>query len=84
MVGTLGVLTNLISLGIFLKCLEDTSEEACDADGVYVVLQNQRWGDLRTDGRSFDHKLHSCIRWWTVCTVFSGQLQFGEGVFFIL
>ena len=40
----LGVLTNLISLGIFLKCLEDTSEEVCDADGVYVVLQNQRWG----------------------------------------
>ena len=40
LVGTLGVLTNLISLGIFLKCLEDTSEEACDADGVYVVLQN--------------------------------------------
>jgi hypothetical protein len=29
-----GVLTNLISLGIFLKCLEDTSEEVCDADGV--------------------------------------------------
>ena len=27
--GTLGVLPNLISLGIFLKCLEDTSEEAC-------------------------------------------------------
>jgi len=40
LVGTLGVLMNLISLGIFLKCLEDTSEEACDADGVYVVLQN--------------------------------------------
>ena len=27
LVGTVGVLTNLISLGIFLKCLEDTSEE---------------------------------------------------------
>ena len=40
-----GVLTNFISLGIFLKCLEDTSEEVCDADGVYVVLQNQRWGE---------------------------------------
>jgi len=76
----LGVLTNLISLGIFLKCLEDASEEVCDADGVYVVLQNQRWGrDLRTDGRSLDHKLRSCIRWWAVCTVLSGQLQFGEG-----
>ena len=45
--GTLGVLPNLISLGIFLKCLEDTSEEACDADRVYVVLQNQRWGGER-------------------------------------
>ena len=27
-----------------MKCLEDTSEETCDADDVYVVLQNQRWG----------------------------------------
>jgi hypothetical protein len=41
----LGVLPNLISLGIVLKCLEDTSEEACDADGVDVVLQNQRLGE---------------------------------------
>ena len=40
--------------------------------------------DLRTDGRSFDHKLHSSIRWWAVCMVFSGQLQFGEGVLLIL
>ena len=43
--GTLGVLPDLISLGIFLKWLEDTSEEACNADGVYVVLQNERWGE---------------------------------------
>jgi len=35
--GTLRVLPDLISLGIFLKCLQDTSEEACDADGDYVV-----------------------------------------------
>jgi len=42
--GTLGVLPDLISFGI-LKCLEDTSVEACDADGVYVVLQNRRWGE---------------------------------------
>jgi hypothetical protein len=78
-------LPNLLSLGIVFKCLEDTSEEACDADGVYVVLQNQRWGRvLRTDGRSFDNKLHSSIRWWAVCRVFFGQLQFGEGVLFIL
>ena len=32
-------------LGIFLKYLEDTSEEDCDADCVYMVLQNQRWGE---------------------------------------
>ena len=31
--GTLGVLPDLISLGIFMKCLEDTSEEAGAADG---------------------------------------------------
>ena len=48
--GTLGVLPDLISLCIFLKCLEDTSEEGCDTDGVYVVLQNQRWGE-RFDNR---------------------------------
>ena len=34
----------MISLGIFLKCLEDKSEEVCDADGVYVELQNQKLG----------------------------------------
>jgi hypothetical protein len=32
------VLPNLISLGIVLNCLDDMSEEACNADGVYVVL----------------------------------------------
>jgi hypothetical protein len=47
------VLPNLISLGIVLNCLEDTSEEACNADGVFVVLQNQRWGE------SFEN-------WWAV------------------
>jgi hypothetical protein len=47
------MLPNLISLGIVLKCLEDTSEEARDADGIYVALQNQRWGE------SFDN-------WWAV------------------
>ena len=50
----LGVLPNLNFLGVVLKCLEDTSEEACDADGVCVVLQNQRWG-----GESFEN-------WWAV------------------
>jgi len=40
--------------------------------------------DLRTAGRSFENKLHSIIRWRAVCIAFSGQLQFGEGVLFIL
>jgi hypothetical protein len=35
---------SLIYFGFFLKCLEVISEEACDADGIYVVLQNQMWG----------------------------------------
>jgi hypothetical protein len=39
-----GVFQSLILFGFFLKCVEGVSEEACDADGVYVVLQNQRWG----------------------------------------
>jgi hypothetical protein len=79
------VLPNLISLRVILNRLRDTSEETCNAAGVYVVLQNQRWGRvLRTGGRSFDNKLHSSIRCWAVCRVFSGQLQFGEGVLFAL
>jgi hypothetical protein len=28
-----------------LKGFEDISEEAYDADGIHVVLQNQRWGE---------------------------------------
>ena len=36
--GTLGVFTNLVSLGILLKCLEDTSEEACDVWAILVLL----------------------------------------------
>jgi len=44
LVGTLEVFTNLVSLGIVLKCLEDTSEEACDADGVCVVYCRTRVG----------------------------------------
>jgi hypothetical protein len=27
---------------LLLKRVEDVSEEACDADGIYVILQNQR------------------------------------------
>ena len=34
---------SLISFEFFLKCMEDISEEACDDDSIYVVLQNQRW-----------------------------------------
>ena len=83
----LGVLPNLNFFGVVFKYLEDASEEACDADGVYVVFYCRIRGGgsvLRTGGRSFDNKLHSGIRWWAVCRVFSGQLQFGEGVLFIL
>ena len=36
---------SLVSVAFFLKCFEDIPEEACDADGIYVVLQNQRWGE---------------------------------------
>ena len=39
---------------------------------------------MRTVRRSFDHKLHSNSRWRAVCTVFNGQFQYGEIVFFIL
>jgi hypothetical protein len=38
------MLQSSVSFGIFLKCVEDISEEACYADGIYVVLQNQRRG----------------------------------------
>jgi hypothetical protein len=34
----------LVSCGFFLKCIENDSEESCDTDGVYGILQNQRWG----------------------------------------
>jgi len=39
-------------LGVILKCLEDASEEVCDADGVYVKLQNQGWGERFEDHRA--------------------------------
>jgi hypothetical protein len=38
----------------------------------------------RTAGHSLENRLHSVIRWEAVCTAFSGQLQIGEGVLFIL
>jgi hypothetical protein len=45
---------------------------------VFMWYCRTRFGgrDLRTDGRSFDNKRHSSIRWWAVCIVFSGQLQY--------
>jgi hypothetical protein len=43
-----------------------------------------RGRDLSTASRSFENKLHSIIRCRAVCMAFSGQLQFGEGVLFIL
>ena len=38
------LLQGLIALRLFLKRLDDISEETRDADGIYVVLQDQRWG----------------------------------------
>jgi hypothetical protein len=43
-----------------------------------------RGRDLRTEGRSLVHRLHSCRRWQAVCIAFSGQLQFGEDILFIV
>jgi len=31
----------LIASQLLLKRVEDVSEEACDADGIYVIMQNQ-------------------------------------------
>jgi len=35
-------------------------------------------------GCSLENRLHSVIGWQAVCTAFSGQLQLGKGVLFIL
>jgi hypothetical protein len=40
------IISELGALNLLLKCVEDTSEEACNVDGVYVMLQNQRWGKI--------------------------------------
>jgi len=37
------LLQSLIAFRLYLKRVEDISEEACDADGIYVILQDQRW-----------------------------------------
>ena len=42
------LLRSLIAFQLLLKRVEEVSEEACDADGICVILQNQRWGkDLK-------------------------------------
>jgi len=38
------VLQEFNFLWILLELFEDIPEEACDADSIYVVLQNKRWG----------------------------------------
>jgi len=35
------LLWSVIAFQLLLKRLEDVSEEACDADGIYVILRNQ-------------------------------------------
>jgi hypothetical protein len=35
----------LVSCGFSLKCVVNASEESCDAECVYVILQNQKWGE---------------------------------------
>jgi hypothetical protein len=40
--------------------------------------------DLSTAGRSFENKLHSIATCQAICMAFSGQLQFGGDVLFIL
>jgi hypothetical protein len=40
--------------------------------------------DLSSRGWSFENILHSNRRWRAVCIAFSGHMQFGEGVLFIL
>ena len=37
-------LQSLIAFRIFLKRVEYLSEEACDADDICVILEDQRWG----------------------------------------
>jgi hypothetical protein len=48
----LELLQDFIALRLFLKCVEDISEEAHDADGIYVVLQYQRWRESLKNCRS--------------------------------
>ena len=56
--------------------MEDISEEAGDADGIYVVLQNQRWvKGFEYCWSVFENKLYSIIMWQAVFITFSGQLQ---------
>jgi len=40
----LELLRTLIYFQLLLKRVEDVSEEVCDADGIYVILHNKKWG----------------------------------------
>ena len=40
----MSLLRSLISFHQFLKRVGDIAEEAWDADGVYVMLEDQMWG----------------------------------------
>ena len=42
---------HLVSFGFFLKCFEDIHVEACDADGIYVVLLVWFWPDSLAVGQ---------------------------------
>jgi hypothetical protein len=58
----LKILISLITFWLFLKRVEDTSEEVCDAYGVYVILQNQKWGKSLNVG--FKECIISCF--WNI------------------
>ena len=40
------LLRSLIAFQLVLKRVKGVSEEACDADGIYVIFQNQKWGKV--------------------------------------
>ena len=40
------LLRSLFAFQLLLKGVEDVSVEVCEAGGIYVILQNQRWGKV--------------------------------------
>jgi hypothetical protein len=52
---------------------EDGFKEACDADGVNMVLNSGGVIDLSAGGRSDDSRLQLNMRWCAVCMGFSEQ-----------